>query len=189
MKHLGLADLEAGLEEIRQSPRDAGVLKSIVRRPQTGQREVLQSAELDRALGLVGDNWKTRGSISSPDGLAHPNKQITIMNARAIALVACEPDRWKLAGDQLYVDMDLSVNNLPPGTRLAIEGAVVEISTEPHTGCRQFAARFGREAMTFVNSIEGKALRLRGLNAKVVEPGIIRVGDIVRKLGAASYPA
>jgi len=182
MKHLTLEELQPGLETIRRSPRDDGVLEMIVRRPQTDGREQLQEARLDLQEGLVGDNWQTRGSKSTPDGSAHPGMQLNIMNARAIALVAQEKERWQLAGDQLYVDLDLSVDNLPAGARLGIGSAIVEVSAVPHAGCKKFMARFGLDALEFVNSPLGKELRLRGLNARVVQPGVIRVGDRVRKL-------
>ncbi|MEX1018838.1 MAG: MOSC domain-containing protein [Litorilinea sp.] len=185
---LTLAALEAGLDAIRQSPRAAGTLDLIVRRPAVEARERLDAAELDSAVGMVGDNWATRGSSRTSDGSAHPDMQLTLMNSRAIALVAQERARWPLAGDQLYVDLDLSVENLPPGTRLAIGAAVLEITPEPHMGCKKFAARFGVEALQFVNSSMGQALRLRGVNTRVVQGGPIRVGDAVQKLPAQKLP-
>src|SRR5258708_5692403 len=180
MKHLTMEELEAGLEDIRRSPKDEGILELIVRRPNNGEREVLREGELDVTAGLVGDTWSTRGSRRSKDGLAHPDMQLNIMNARAIALVAQERERWHLAGDQLFVDMDLSGENLPPGTRLALGSAVIEVTSEPHTGCQKFLSRFGLDAMKFVNSPLGRQLNLRGINAKVVRPGVIRVQDIAR---------
>lgn len=179
--HVPMMQLEAGMETIRQSPKDRGVLRMIVRRPQDDHRENVQEAELHLMDGLVGDNWKVRGSKRMPDGSANPDAQITIMNARAIALVAQTEDRWPLAGDQLYVDLDLGADNLPPGTRLAIGSAVLEVSAVPHTGCQKFSARFGLDALKFVNSLEGKQLHLRGINTRIVQGGTIRVGDIVRK--------
>lgn len=180
--HLSMTELEAGLEAIRQSPRDHGVLQMIVRRPLDDHREVVQEAELTRADGLVGDNWRTRGSRRMPDGSANPDAQITVMNARAIALLAQTEDRWPLAGDQLFVELDLGVENLPPGTRLAIGSAVLEVSAVPHTGCQKFSDRFGRDALKFVNSPEGKQLHLRGINTRVIQGGTIRVGDTIRKI-------
>jgi hypothetical protein len=180
-KQLSMAELEAGLDHIRQSPRDNGPLLMIVRRPRVNQRELLTEAQLDCQEGLVGDNWRTKGSQSTADGSAHPDMQLTIMNARVADLVAQGAERWPLAGDQLYVDLDLSADNLPAGARLAIGSAVVEVTAVPHTGCRKFSARFGRNAMKFVNC--RKDLHYRGINAKVVEPGTIRVGDCVRKAG------
>lgn len=182
LKYLTLAEMEAGLETIRQSPKDVGVLKLISRRPDTDQREVLEEGQLDPAHGLVGDYWKTRGSRSTPDGSANPEMQLNIMNARVIELLAQNKERWALAGDQLYVDFDLSEANIPPGTRLAIGSAVIEITAPPHLGCKKFSARFGPDAMKFVNSPEGKQLHLRGVNAKVVQPAVIRTGDSVKKL-------
>jgi hypothetical protein len=182
IEHLTMAQLEAGLEHIRQAPQDEGMLEMIVCRPQIGERQVLQEGELDPIEGLVGDNWRARGSSQTADGAAHPDMQLTIMNARAASLVAQDRARWPLAGDQLFVDMDLSVENLPPGTRLAIGDAVVEVSAVPHNGCKKFVERFGLDAMKFVNSSVGKQLHLRGINAKVIQPGTIRAGDVVKKL-------
>jgi hypothetical protein len=181
-KHLTMAELEAGLDTIRQSPKDEGVITMIVRRPQVDAREVLEGGELDLVEGLVGDTWKVRGSNRTPDGLAHPDMQLNIMNARVIALLAGEKDRWPLAGDQLFIDLDLSSENLPPGTRLALGSAVIEVTDQPHTGCKKFAARFGLDAIKLVNSPLGRQLQLRGVNAKVTRPGMIRVGDLVKKL-------
>ena len=182
VRHLTMSELEAGLEHIRQAPKDEGLLELIVRRPQVDARETLTSAELDLEHGLVGDSWRARGSSRTADGAAHPDMQLNIMNARAAALVAQDKARWPLAGDQLYLDMDLSDENLPPGTRLALGKAILEVTAQPHTGCKKFVARFGLDAMKFVNSDVGTALHLRGINAKVVQPGTIQVGDIARKL-------
>ncbi|HWS90399.1 MAG TPA: MOSC domain-containing protein [Pyrinomonadaceae bacterium] len=175
-------ELEAGLDEIRRSPKDAGRLVLIVRRPRVDEREVLAEGELNTSEGLVGDGWKDRGSSRTPDGSAHPEMQLNIMNARAIALLAQGEERWPLAGDQLYLDLDLSGENLPAGTRLALGEAVIEVTAQPHTGCKKFVARFGLEAMKFVNSPVGRGLNLRGINARVVRPGVIRVGDVARKI-------
>jgi hypothetical protein len=181
-----MEELEEGLETIRRSPREYGSLKMIVRRPADDVREIVEQAELSLAEGLLGDNWRRRGSKHMPDGSANPGAQITVMNARLIELVAGEPERWALAGDQLYVDFDLSDENLPPGTRLEIGSAILEVSSQPHTGCRKFSDRFGVEALKFVNSPEGKRLRLRGINTRIVQPGRIRVGDMVKKSNASS---
>lgn len=181
VKHLSLQDLEAGMDLIKQSPADVGVLKMIVRRPAVDQREVIQEGELSLEQGLVGDTWKQRYNRHTPDGSANPNAQVTVMNARAVALLAQDEERWSLAGDQLYVDLDLSVENLPPGTRLVLGSAVLEVTAQPHTGCDKFAERYGTAATKFVNSPEGKRLHLRGINTKVVRGGTIRMGDWVRK--------
>ena len=186
MKPLSLIELEAGLDAIRQAPKDQGVLEMIVRRPRAGEREVLEEGQLDFADGLVGDNWKTRGSRTT-DGSAYRETQITVMNSRVIALLAQAKERWPLAGDQLFIDLDLSKENLPPGTRLTFGTAVLEVTPPPHTGCKKFMARFGQEAMAFVNSPTGKQLQLRGINAKVVQPGVIRGGDVVKKLDLERY--
>ena len=181
-RHLSMAELEAALDMIRQSPKDHGVLELIVRRPRVGARDVLEEGELDPVAGLVGDTWSTRGSRRSADGGPHPEMQLNIMNARVVALVAQDKTRWPLAGDQLFVDMDLSEANLPAGTRLQIGTSVIEVTAEPHTGCGKFVERFGVDAKNFVNSIERKDLHLRGINAKVVQRGTIRVSDRLTKL-------
>jgi MOSC domain-containing protein YiiM len=182
MQHVDTEALEAGVADVRSAPKDAGTVELIIRRPDIGERELLDEAELDPVEGLVGDNWRTRGSRSTPDGSAHPDLQLTLMNARATALIARTHDRWPLAGDQLYVDFDLSWANLPPGTRLAVGSAVIEITAEPHTGCGKFARRFGVEALKFVNSAVGRELNMRGRNARIVTGGTVRTGDTLRKL-------
>ena len=180
-RHLTREEVEAGLDVIRAAPTDEGLLELIVRRPAVDEREAVDEAELDLEQGLVGDNWLARGR-SSGRKPANVNTQVTITGARAIALVAGSRDRWPLAGDQLYVDLDLSRENLPPGTRLAIGTAVVEVSAEPHTGCKKFASRFGLEALKVFDTDEGLALCLRGINTRVVVAGTVRAGDAVRKL-------
>lgn len=179
--HLSLDELETALDQIRASPRETGRLEWIARRPSVDARETLTEGQLDLDGGLVGDGWQGRRSPGE-SAESHLNRQVTLMNARVIALLAQSRERWALAGDQLYVDFDLGLENLPPGTRLEIGAAVVEVTAQPHTGCKKFSERFGLDAMKFVNSPEGRALNLRGVNAKVVRPGAIRVGDAVRKI-------
>ncbi len=177
-----MQELEAGLDEIRRSPKDKGVLQFLVRRPEADKREVLETGELSTELGLVGDNWKTRGSSRTNDGFGHPEMQLTIMNARAIALLANDKERWKLAGDQLFIDIELSDENLPAGTRLKIGTAIIEVTPIPHNGCKKFTERFGIDAVKFVNSPIGKKLHLRGINSKVIQSGTISVGDFAEKI-------
>ncbi len=175
-------ELEAGLPDILASPKDEGIVRMIVRRPDTDGREVVEVGELDVANGLVGDNWRTRGSRMTDDGSAHPEMQLNLMNSRVISLVAGSEDRWALAGDQFFVDLDLAKENLPAGTRLAMGSAVVEVTAVPHLGCKKFSARYGVEATKFVNSRRGKNLCLRGINAKVVKSGRVRTGDRIQRV-------
>lgn len=184
MEHLSRERLAAGLVRIRESPRDGGRLVLIVRRPAVGERERPAEAILDQVTGLAGDNWLARGSRSTPDGSADPDRQLTVMNARAAELVADGTERMPLAGDQLYVDLDLSVENLPPGSLLAVGQAILRVSEVPHLGCAKFVERFGAEAMRFVNGKVGRQLRLRGMNARVVVPGTVRLGDVAAKAPA-----
>ncbi len=180
-KHLSTEELEQGLDTIRQSPQEEGVLELIVRRPDVDQRESVAAGRLDVSEGLVGDNWQHKGSRHMPDGVADPDMQLNIMNSRVVELVANGLERRELAGDQLYVDMDLSSENLPPGTRLALGDAIIEVTEPPHTGCKKFAARFGRDAVVFVNSGLGKTQNFRGICAKVIQSGGIKTGDVARK--------
>jgi MOSC domain-containing protein YiiM len=180
--HLGLEELREGLDEIRQSPKDGGPLKAIVIRPETDARVSLQRCELSPELGVHGDNWAKGCWMSLPDGRPHPDVQVTIMNARTIALIAQEEARWQLAGDNLLVDLDLSADNLPPGTRLSVGSVVLEITEVPHKGCKKFAGRFGVDATRFVNSRDGLRMHLRGIYARIVKPGLVVVGDAVKKL-------
>jgi hypothetical protein len=181
-EHRTTDELTAALDEIRQSPSAAGTVELIVRRPAENEREVLEEAELDLDLGLVGDMWKARGSSRTPDRSANLDAQLTLMNARAAHAIAGSRERRKLAGDQLFVDLDLSIENLPAGTQLAVGDAVIEVTHEPHTGCAKFSARFGTEALKFVNKSPGRELRLRGVNTRVVTPGTVRAGDAIAKL-------
>jgi hypothetical protein len=183
MAHVALTALEAGLDHIRKSPKDSGTIELIVSRPAVDEREVLAEAMLDLADGLVGDRWRTPDGRHEADGSPFRGTQLTLMNARVAALVASDPDRWPLAGDQLFVDLDLSKRNLPPGTRLAAGSALIEITAEPHTGCGKFAARFGVDAQRFINSQTGRELNLRGVNAMVVSPGVVRRGDTIALSG------
>jgi hypothetical protein len=171
--------IDAHLEDIRGAPADDGRLESIVRRPAQDQREVVEEARLDRDLGLLGDRWAAQDVRSSPIYLA---AQLTLINVRALAAIEPDRTRWPLAGDQLYVDLDLSLDNLPAGTRLAIGSATVEVSETPHTGCAKFSARFGSAAQRWVNSEVGRTERLRGMNARIVGSGTVRAGDSIRKI-------
>jgi hypothetical protein len=180
--HFDLATLEDGLDEIRESPKDSGRVELICRRPETEQRELIDEAVLDAEHGLLGDNWLTRGSSSTDDGSANPDMQLTLMNVRSASLIAGTPARRQLAGDQFFVDFDLSVDNLPPGSRVKLGEATVEITAIPHRGCGKFSSRFGVDALKFVNSAVGRELNLRGVNARIVEGGVVRSGDPIAKL-------
>jgi hypothetical protein len=169
---------DAMLDHVRSAPADAGRVELIVRRPGKEEREVLPEARLDLDLGLVGDRWAARDQLMTPSYLS---AQLTVMNTRVLEGIEPDRARWPLAGDQLYVDLDLSEENLPAGSLLAVGSAVIEISETPHTGCAAFSARFGSEALRWINSPIGRAHRMRGLNARVREPGTVRTGDVVRK--------
>jgi hypothetical protein len=181
MEHRDLAALEAGLDHIREAPKDEGRVTFICRRPGTEQRELLDEAVLDAQQGLVGDNWSTRGSKATPDGSAHPDMQLTLTNVRSMDVIADVPERRQLAGDQFFVDFDLSEANIPPGSRLKLGEATIEITEIPHRGCGKFSARFGVDALKFVNSQVGRELNLRGVNARIVEAGVVRPGDPIAK--------
>ncbi len=177
--HRSAEELAGGLEHVRASPSDEGLVELVVRRPAENERELLDEGRLEPAEGLVGDVWSRDGESPNPD------VQLTLMNARLADLVAGDREHWPLAGDQLYVDLDLSVANLPTGTRLRVGTAEVEITAEPHTGCAKFRERFGPDALRLVNQPPGRELRLRGVNARIVVPGTVRPGDRVTKVAAA----
>jgi len=180
MSHFSsLQTLENALPQIEQSPSKTGQIALIVCRPSEGQRKVLDSANLDTKEGLTGDNWLSRGHKKGP---ANPEMQINIMNARTISVIAGDKTHWPLAGDQFFVDFDLSKENLPPGTQLRIGEAIIEVTAEPHLGCKKFSERFGKDAVMFVNSDAGKALNLRGINAKVIVAGTVNTGDAIQKM-------
>jgi hypothetical protein len=185
--HRTTDELEAAVDHFRSAPADVGRVELVVARPAENERVVLAEGSLDLAEGLLGDNWRSRGSSSTEDGSAHPDRQLNVINARLSAFVAVDPDRRALAGDQLHLEFDLSHANLPAGTRLALGSAVIEVTEPPHLGCEKFVARFGRDAMRFVNSPLGRELRLRGLNARVVVAGTVRPGDEVRKVPADDF--
>jgi MOSC domain-containing protein YiiM len=173
--------VEAGLDAVRASPADNGRVELIARRPEVDARELVAEATLDPEGGLVGDNWHVKPSLKT--GAPNPEAQLTVMNARVSALVAGDDrERWALAGDQLYVDLDLSYRNLPPGTQLRVGEAVIEVSDEPHRGCGKFSARFGVEMLKLVNSAVGRELNMRGINARIITGGVVRTGDPVVKI-------
>jgi MOSC domain-containing protein YiiM len=175
-------NLEPYLADVQAAPRDNGRVELIVRRPSIDAREIVAEGALDPASGLVGDSWAARGSKSTPDGSASPERQVTLTSVRVLKAIEPDPARWPLAGDQLYVDLDLSIEALPAGTRLAIGSAVIEVSEPPHTGCAKFSARFGSDALRWINSPTGRALRMRGLHARIVTGGAIRTGDTIRRV-------
>lgn len=182
LEHAELTFLEESLDHIQAAPANVGTVELIVRRPAVDEREVVTEARLDLNEGLVGDTWLVRGSSRTPDGGPNPEAQVTLMNARAAAAMAGDRERWPLAGDQIYVDLDISRTNLPPGSRIQLGSAVIEFSETPHTGCAKFSGRFGVDALKFVNSPIGRELRLRGANCRVVVAGTVRTGDSITKL-------
>lgn len=177
--HLTRAELKEGVARVLGSPKNLGALEMIVTRPRVNKRQVLSVGELDVNLGLVGDNWLTRGSSRTVDGRGHPEMQLNVMNYRFAELIAGHRGRVPLAGDQLFVDLDLSAENLPPGSRLAVGSAIIEVTAVPHLGCKKFVERFGLDAMKFANSDFGRRHNLRGINAKVVSSGAVSVGDLI----------
>ncbi|MCY4069134.1 MAG: hypothetical protein OXE79_08540 [Acidimicrobiaceae bacterium] len=181
MTHRTAEELDAALGHIREAPSDCGEVKLIVCRPRSEERRILSEGRFDREEGLVGDDWRARGSSSHADGRANPLAQVTVMNSRVLEAIAGEPGDWPPAGDQLYMDFDVSAENLPEGTRLSVGQALLEVTAKPHTGCAKFTRRFGLEAMRWVNSEDGMKLRLRGINTRVVQSGTVRVGDLVTK--------
>ena len=175
--HLSAAEIEANIADVLASPKDHGTLEMIVRRPEINSREVVESGFLSIEGGLIGDNWLIRGSSRTDNELGHPEMQLNLMNWRFVNLIAGSRERVQLAGDQLFADLDLSPDNLPPGTRLSIGDAMIAITPVPHLGCKKFVERFGMDAMRYANSEFGRSHNLRGVNAKVLKAGDVKVGD------------
>jgi MOSC domain-containing protein YiiM len=173
---------DGSVADVQAAPRDGGRLEWIVRRPAVDEREIVQDAELDPEVGLVGDSWLARGNRGTADGSADTDNQITLVNVRVLRAIEPDPDRWPLAGDQLYVDLDLSIEALPVGSRLAIGTAVLEVTDKPHTGCAKYSARFGSEALRWINSPVGRAHRMRGMNTRIVVGGTVRTGDVINRV-------
>ncbi|HJQ79911.1 MAG TPA: MOSC domain-containing protein [Lacipirellulaceae bacterium] len=182
IQHRSAIELEQGLADVTESPRDAGRLEAIVIRPASNERRMLQSVRLTPEGGVEGDRWVTDSYYRLKDGRSDPCCQVSIMNARFLRQIAGSEDSICLAGDNLIVDLDLSEANLPAGSRLAIgREVVIEITEKAHTGCSKLEGRYGSEARAFMNSKARKSLHLRGRYASVVSGGTIAVGDVVRK--------
>ena len=183
--HRDSKTLNDQMSQIMAAPKDGGVVDLIVARPESDERQILETAELDVDDGLIGDNWKARGNRHTPDGRANKETQLTLMNSRVANAITDTKSEWALAGDQIYIDMDLSVQNLPAGTHLRVGTATIRISEQPHTGCKKFVERFGADALRFVNTGPGAEARFRGLNAQIIESGTVRHGDKVIRIGAS----
>ena len=182
--HRQRAEIERAAAVLGSSPTENGVVEMIICRPARYERMVLDEGTLEVAHGLIGDTWEARGATNTPDGRSDRIRQVTVMNSRALASVAGERGRWELAGDQLIVDLDLSMVNLPAGTRLQIGEAVAEVTEPPHTGCAKFAGRYCVDALAWVSDRAGRQRRRRGMHVRVLRSGTVRPGDLIRKLDA-----
>ncbi|MEM6942438.1 MAG: MOSC domain-containing protein [Pseudomonadota bacterium] len=182
LHHRTRAELEAALPLILAAPKDGGRLDMIVSRPAPGERTLPQRARLTAEGGVEGDHWAKGCWLSLDDGTPHPDVQICLMMSRMIRAIAGEEAHWPPAGDNLFIDMDLTPANTPPGTRLALGSVEMVVTPEPHNGCEAFIERFGREACVFVNTGPGKTHRLRGIYCRVTKDGDISVGDSLRKI-------
>ncbi len=174
--------LEAGMAGVLDAPSEEGPVRLVVRRPGRGQREILEEGQLDTERGLIGDDWINRPGMNRDT--PSPHAQVTVMNARVAELISGDPEpaTWAQCGDQLYVDLDISEANMPTGTRFSVGDAVLEVQAEPHTGCVQFRSWWGGDALRHISTTEGQALRMRGVNTRVVQSGTVRPGDAARKL-------
>ena len=176
------SELQAALADVLAAPRDGGTVDLIVVRPEKGQRQTPDSVALSLIGGVAGDHWAKGCWRTLDDGSPHPDVQICLMNSRMIRAIAGGPENWAPAGDNLFIDMDLSPANCPPGTRLALGSVEMVVTEEPHNGCQNFIDRYGRDACVFVNTGQGSELRLRGIYARVTRDGTVSVGDTVRKI-------
>lgn len=175
-EYLTSEQIEAELSDVLASSQDRGKLEAIVIRPEQNQREHREAVYLSPEGGVEGDRWST----SEGDRRA----QVSLMNARLLRLIARDEERMSLAGDNLIVDLDLSETNIRAGQKLMIGEALLEVTDLAHTGCDKFAERFGPDAVRYINATERKSLHLRGLYARVLKAGTVRVGDVVQKVKA-----
>jgi len=169
-----MQDIAHILDHVKASPKDGGVLKLIVLRLPDEQRQTPPRATLSAEHGVTGDRWSLK---TNPDPLV----QVSVMNSRFLEVIAGETERMNLAGDNLIIDLDLHIDNLPTGTRLRIGQALLEVTDSPHTGCKKFQRRYGKDALDITNTPEGSAMRLRGLLARVIRGGEVQVGDTIHK--------
>lgn len=181
-RHLSKAELAAGLPGVLESPKDNGAIEQIIVRPAANERRPVNSVAISLAGGLEGDHWAQGCWKSNESGEPHPDVQICMMNSRCIDLIAGDKSNWAPAGDNLFIDMDLTPDNLPPGTHISMGTAVLEITDTPHKGCAKFIERYGRDACVFVNVGDGDRYKLRGIYGRVVQDGVISVGDKVSKM-------
>jgi hypothetical protein len=177
--HVTFDKLQEGLAEISQAPKNHGNIELLVIRPVQYERKVVNEITMHPITGCEGDIWHSKKTSSTPDGKPNPERQVTLINSRVLALLEGAKDTWPKAGDQVYVDMDLSKENLPAGTDLSLGSAIIRVSAQPHNGCKKFAERYGIDATRFVNSSLGKAKSLRGINCYIVKEGIVKMGDTV----------
>lgn len=177
-RHVALDKLEAGFDGLRPPPGERGGLTAIARRSRDGSRELPVTAELSVADGLVGDAWSRRPPRD-------PNAQLTVMR-QDIALLIANGQPLSLFGDNLFVDFDISGAHLPAGTRLRLGECLVEVTPEPHNGCRKFRDRFGQDALRFTALRRIRPHNARGIHWRVIEGGIIRIGDSIE---VSSRPA
>jgi MOSC domain-containing protein YiiM len=175
-RHLPLSTLTAGLRSL-SPPKDTGTVALIVARPKTDERNVLEAGQLTEEEGLVGDKWSKKYR-------SYPDSQLTLMRVDVARLFA-NGQPIELAGDQLFVELDLSLENLPPGSRLRIGDALCQVTPMPHTGCGKFAARFGADARAVTELPEFRDHRLRGIYVRVIEPGTVSTGDEIHVLSRA----
>lgn len=186
VRHLTTQEIEAGLPDVHASPKDHGELVAIFTRPAVGERRELQATEITAECGIPDDHWSKGCWKSLENGAPDPDVQISLMSSRFINLIASSRENWGLSGNNIFVDLDLTPENLPIGQKLKVGAAELVITAVPYTGCAKFIERYGRDACVYVNRGLGRDMRLRGVYGRVVKDGYIKVGDKVTKLPASS---
>lgn len=179
-RYATLEHLERRLAALPEAPRNHGLVGLLVRRGEGGLREMPDRARLTPDGGVPGDAW---GRQKEPSLEA----QIAVMQIDVAELIT-NGQPLTLFGDGLFLALDLSAANLPPGSRVRAGAATLEVTPKSHNGCRKFLSRFGADALRFVSKPDLRHRNLRGIYMRVVEGGEVATGDPVAVITRGPTP-